>query len=48
MAFMITMGMTIRGFHLLPDSFITVFYTGLSLALIITGIRFIAYRKKHL
>lgn len=48
MAFMITLGMTIRGFHLLPDSFITVFYTGLSLALIITGIRFIAYRKRHL
>ena len=41
MAFMIGMGVTIRKAHLLPESFIAVFYTGLSLALIATGGRFI-------
>ncbi len=41
MAFMIGMGVTIRKAHLLPGSFIAVFYTGLSLALIATGGRFI-------
>lgn len=43
MAFMITIGILSRLFHLLPESFIAVFYTGLSLALIGTGIRFIIY-----
>ena len=38
MIFMISLGITIRSFHLLPDSFISVFYTGLSIALILTGI----------
>lgn len=43
MIFMISMGITIRSLHLLPDSFISVFYTGLSIALILTGILFIRY-----
>lgn len=41
MAFMITLGIVIRGYHLLPNSFISVFYTGLSSALIITGFLFL-------
>lgn len=41
MAFMITLGIVIRRFQLLPDSFISVFYTGLSSALIITGLLFL-------
>lgn len=41
MIFMITFGVTVRYFHLLPNSFISVFYTGLSSALIITGILFL-------
>lgn len=40
MIFMITLGVGIRHSGLLPDSFISVFYTGLSSALIITGILF--------
>lgn len=50
MAFMITLGMIIRAFRLLPDSFIAIFYTGLSLALIYTGVLFIRYwwKKRHL
>ncbi|GCB36031.1 hypothetical protein [Bacteroides faecalis] len=43
MAFMIALGITIRSLHLLADSFISVFYTGLSIALILTGILFIRY-----
>lgn len=43
MIFMITLGVTVRKFQLLPNSFISVFYTGLSTALIITGIQF--FRK---
>ena len=43
MIFMISLSITIRSFHLLPDSFISVFYTGLSIALILTGILFIRY-----
>ena len=31
MIFMISLGITIRSFHLLPESFISVFYTGLSI-----------------
>lgn len=42
MAFMIALGITIRAYHLLPNSFISVFYTGLSSALIITGILFLS------
>lgn len=43
MIFMMTLGIVVRVFQLLPDSFISVFYTGLSLALIVTGILFIRY-----
>ena len=43
MVFMIALGITIRSLHLLPDSFISVFYTGLSIVLILTGILFIRY-----
>ena len=43
MIFMISLGITIRSFHLLPESFISVFYTGSSIALILTGILFIRY-----
>lgn len=51
MTFMISVGITVRTFHLLPDSFISVFYTGLALALIVTGILFLVYwwkRRKSL
>jgi len=49
MVFMITIGVLARTLHLLPEAFIAVFYTGLSLALIGTGIRFIRYwwRNRH-
>lgn len=43
MTIMMAMGITIRMLHLLPDSFISVFYTGLSLALMFTGILFLRY-----
>ncbi|MGI6815134.1 hypothetical protein ACFX5L_02535 [Bacteroides sp. KG123] len=43
MACMITMGVVIRVYSLLPETFIAVFYTGLSLALLGTGLRFIGY-----
>lgn len=45
MIVMIAFGITIRTFHLLPNSFISVFYTGLSVALIITGILFLRKAK---
>ena len=38
---MISLGVCVRLFQLLPGSFIAVFYTGLALALIITGCRFL-------
>lgn len=41
MIFMITLGIIIRRYSLLPNSFISVFYTGLSSALIITGVLFL-------
>lgn len=41
MIFMITLGIVTHTFHLLPHAFISVFYTGLSTALIITGILFL-------
>lgn len=47
MTAMMTMGIVIRRQALLPDIFIAVFYTGLSLALAITGVRFILYWCKH-
>ena len=40
MAFMITFGITIRSFNLLPDRFIAIFYTGLGSALFMAGILF--------
>lgn len=43
MVCMISFGIIVRTFHLLPDSFISVFYTGLSIALIFTGVLFIRY-----
>lgn len=43
MVVMIAFGIVARRFHLLPDSFISVFYTGLSSALIITGVLFLIY-----
>ncbi|WP_321028864.1 hypothetical protein VCM39_14720 [Bacteroides sp. CG01] len=50
MIFMISLGISIRSLHLLPTSFISVFYTGLSLALIATGVLFIRYwwQRRHL
>lgn len=47
MVFMITVGVVVRVYLLLPNSFIAVFYTGLSLALIGTGLRFIKYWWKN-
>lgn len=47
MAFMITGGILIRAFKLLPESFISVFYTGLGLALVYTGILFLRYGWKR-
>ena len=41
MAFMMTFGIIVRKFGLMPNSFISVFYTGLASALIITGILFL-------
>lgn len=43
MVVMILFGILARKYHLLPNSFIAVFYTGLSSALIITGILFLYY-----
>lgn len=43
MALMIALGITVRTLHLLPDAFISVFYTGLSLALIFTGALFLRF-----
>ncbi|MBP6066236.1 hypothetical protein [Bacteroides sp.] len=43
MGFMITLGFTVRNWQLLPDRFISVFYTGLSLALMLTGLLFLRY-----
>ncbi|WP_106828231.1 hypothetical protein [Parabacteroides pacaensis] len=41
MVFMIILGIGIRKFHWMPNAFISVFYTGLSSALIITGVLFL-------
>lgn len=46
MGFMMTLGITIRAFHLLPDWFIAFFYTGLSIALILTGFLFLLHLRK--
>lgn len=47
MAVMIGFGVSARRLHLLPESFIAVFYTGLSVALMATGLRFIYYRLRY-
>lgn len=47
MTFMMTFGIVVRKFQLLPNSFISVFYTGLSLALIITGVLFLLQSFKE-
>ena len=41
MAFMITLGISVRKFNLLSANFIAPFYTGLSIALSLTGVLFI-------
>lgn len=41
MIFMMTIGILVRKYHWLPDTFISVFYVGLSVALTITGILFV-------
>ena len=46
MGFMITLGILVRKLHLLPTSFIAVFYTWLSSALILTGILFLVQWQK--
>ena len=43
MLFMMTLGITVRKWQLLPSGFIAVFYTGLSIALIATGGRFLFF-----
>lgn len=48
MALMISLGVVIRTFHLLNDIAIAMFYTGLAVALIATGIRFFAYWYRNL
>lgn len=40
MAFMITLGVTIRSFNLLPDVVIAVFYSGLGSAIFLAGVNF--------
>lgn len=47
MVAMITLGITVRHFHLLPNWFIAMFYTGLSSALILTGMLFLYRWKKE-
>ena len=47
MAVMITVGILVRKFQLLPSTFISVFYVGLSSALIITGVLFLGYGWKR-
>ena len=47
MTAMMTMGIVIRQRSLLPDIFIAVFYTGLSLALILTSARFVFFWWKN-
>ena len=46
MALMIVLGISVRRFGWLPERFISVFYTGLAAALILTGVLFLAYRRK--
>ncbi|MGL5789992.1 MAG: hypothetical protein ACRCXV_08945 [Bacteroidales bacterium] len=46
MVFMITFGVCIRYFRLLPDFFISFFYIGLGLALIMTAFKYLPYYFK--
>lgn len=46
MAFMISFGITARAYHFLPSEFISVFYCGLSLAMLITGGQFVVFWHK--
>lgn len=41
MAFMITLGVVIRVFHLAPERFIAIFYSGLGSALTLAGLKFL-------
>ena len=41
MAFMMTMGISLRVFHLVPDIFIAVFYSGLGASLLCAGLLFL-------
>lgn len=47
MAFMITLGILARKYHWLPDSFISVFYAGLSVALLVTAVLFLRHGWKN-
>lgn len=47
MVFMILLGVSIRHFGLLSLSFISIFYTGLSVALILSGLLFIRFGIKY-
>ena len=47
MCFMILFGILARTCRWLPETFIAVFYTGLSAALIVTGVLFLHYRYRN-
>ena len=47
MAFMMTFGIAIRAFNLLPDSFIAFFYTGLGAALAMAGVLFLIHYASY-
>lgn len=47
MAFMMTLGITIRLFHLVPNRFIAIFYTGLGFALLSAGLLFEYHYYKY-
>ena len=47
MCFMILFGILARTCRWLPETFIAVFYTGLSAALIVTGVLFLRYRYRN-
>lgn len=46
MVFMMSMGVVLRAFHLVPEWFITFFYTGLGLALFLSGILYFYFSTK--
>lgn len=47
MSFMMTLGITIRLFHLVPNRFIAIFYTGLGFALLSAGLLFEYHYYKY-